>query len=75
MGSLRLLLDTHAFYWWHTGNPSLSLTARAAIADRQNEKYVSAVTAWEFITKFRSGKEPGFIHIAADVGVRSPPRA
>jgi PIN domain nuclease of toxin-antitoxin system len=43
------------------------LTARAAIADRQNENYVSAVSAWEFVTKFRSGKEPGFINIAADV--------
>jgi PIN domain nuclease of toxin-antitoxin system len=63
----RLLLDTHAFYWWLTGNTALSVTARAAIADRQNEKYVSAVTAWEFITKFRSGREPGFIRIAADV--------
>jgi PIN domain nuclease of toxin-antitoxin system len=39
----------------------------AAIADVQNEKYVSAITAWEFITKFRSGKEPGFAGIAADV--------
>jgi PIN domain nuclease of toxin-antitoxin system len=43
------------------------LTACNAIADSQNEKYVSAITAWEFITKFRSGKEPGFSNIAADV--------
>jgi PIN domain nuclease of toxin-antitoxin system len=41
--------------------------ARAAIADGQNEKYVSAITAWEFITKFRSGKQREFAGIASDV--------
>jgi len=67
MGPLRLLLDTHAFYWWHRGDPALSAPARTAIADSQNEKYVSAITAWELITKFRSGKQPEFAGIAADV--------
>lgn len=63
----RLLLDTHSFYWWTTGDHALSVPARAAIADKQNEIYVSAVSAWEIITKFRTGKEPGFAHLAADV--------
>ena len=67
MGALKLLLDTHVFYWWHTGDTALSLKARSAIADRQNEKYVSAITAWEFIIKFRSNKEPAFANIAEDV--------
>ena len=67
MGPLRLLLDTHTLYWWHRGDPALSASARAAIADSRNEKYVSAITAWEFITKFRSGKQPEFAGIAADV--------
>jgi PIN domain nuclease of toxin-antitoxin system len=67
MGALRLLLDTHAFYWWIGGNASLSANAHAAILDPQNEKYVSAITTWEIITKFRSGKEPNFGGIAADV--------
>jgi PIN domain nuclease of toxin-antitoxin system len=67
MGALKLLLDTHAFYWWCLDDPALSSTARAATADSRNEKYVSAITAWEFVTKFRSGKEPGFAGIAADV--------
>jgi PIN domain nuclease of toxin-antitoxin system len=67
MGALKLLLDTHAFYWWCVDDPALSLTARTVIADPQNEKYVSAISTWEFIAKFRSGKEPGFLHIAADV--------
>jgi PIN domain nuclease of toxin-antitoxin system len=45
----------------------LSSNAHAAIVDDQNERYVSAITAWEFIAKFRSGKEPGFGAIAAAV--------
>jgi len=67
MGSLRLLLDTHTLYWWHRGDSALSASAQAAIADSQNEKYVSAITAWEFITKFRSGRQPEFAGIANDV--------
>jgi PIN domain nuclease of toxin-antitoxin system len=67
MGPLRLLLDTHTLYWWHRGDPALSASAQAVIADSRNEKYVSAITAWEFITKFRSGKQPEFAAIAADV--------
>jgi PIN domain nuclease of toxin-antitoxin system len=38
----------------------LSPTART-------KKYVSAITAWEFVTKFRSSKQPEFAGIAADV--------
>ena len=64
---MKLLLDTHAFYWWHTGDVALSPNARAAIADGQNEKHVSAITAWELVAKFRSCKEPGFGGIAVDV--------
>lgn len=67
MGPLRLLLDTHALYWWHRGDPALSESAQAAIADSRNAKYVSAITAWEFITKVRSGKQPEFAGIAADL--------
>lgn len=59
----------HAFYWWHRGDPALSTPARVAIANGQNEKFVSAITAWEFITKFRSGKQPEFAGIAADVAM------
>ena len=67
MGPLRLLLDTHTLYWWHRGDAALSTSAQAAIADSRNEKYVSAITAWEFITKYRSGKQSEFAAIATDV--------
>ena len=64
---MKRLLDTHTLYWWHRGDPALSVPARAAIADSHNEKYVSAITAWEFIAKFCSGKQPEFAGIATDV--------
>jgi PIN domain nuclease of toxin-antitoxin system len=67
VGTVRLLLDTHAFYWWCIGDGALSLSAQAAIADPANESFVSAITAWELIAKFRSGKEPAFAAVAADV--------
>jgi PIN domain nuclease of toxin-antitoxin system len=61
------LLDTHTFYWWHRGDPALSEAAKAAIADPRNGKFVSAITAWEFIVKFRSGKQPEFAAVATNV--------
>jgi hypothetical protein len=64
MGPLRLLLDIDTLYWWHRGDPALSSAAHAAVADGQNEEYVSAISAWEFITKFRSGKQPEFAAMA-----------
>jgi hypothetical protein len=67
VGPLRLLLDTHTFFWWEAGDRSLSSRAREAIADPGNEIFVSAVTAWELVTKYRSGKAPGFAALATDV--------
>lgn len=61
-----LLLDTCTFYWWHTGDELLTAKARAAIADPAAEKFVSAVSAWEIVTKWRSGKEPGFAPMAVN---------
>lgn len=61
-----LLLDTCPFYWWHTGDALLTAKARAAIADLATENFVSAVSAWEIVTKWRSGKEPGFASMAVD---------
>jgi PIN domain nuclease of toxin-antitoxin system len=55
---MRLLLDTHALLWWWADDPQLSATARAAIADRANEVWVSAASAWEIAAKQRLGKLP-----------------
>ena len=48
---MNLLLDTHALIWVFDRNPTLSATARNAIAEGQNEVFVSAVTAWEIAIK------------------------
>ena len=56
---MRLLLDTHALLWWLAGDDNLTLAARSAIADENNEIFVSAASAWEVSTKHRIGTLPG----------------
>jgi len=65
---VRLLLDTHAFYWWMAGSPRLSAAALEAIGAPANAKYVSAASAWELVTISRKTGDAGFAAIAADVG-------
>lgn len=48
---MNLLLDTHTLIWVFDNNPTLSEAASEAIADGQNEVFVSAVTAWEIAIK------------------------
>jgi PIN domain nuclease of toxin-antitoxin system len=64
---LRLLLDTHTFVWWLAGTEALAVTARAAIADEDNDVFVSAASAWEITTKHRLGKLPGVAAIIDDL--------
>lgn len=52
----RLLLDTHTFLWWLSGDSSLGERARAAIADPRNQVFVSAATGWEIAIKRAMGK-------------------
>ena len=67
MNQLRLLLDTHVFLWWLSGSSSLSDTARDAIANSENEVFVSAASAWEITTKHRLGRLPQADGVAQDV--------
>jgi len=53
---LDLLLDTHAFLWWDSGNPSLGRAAAAAIADPDNRVFVSTASVWEIAAKARLGR-------------------
>ncbi len=53
---MRLLLDTHALLWFCEGNPALSATARAAMEDSTNERYVSHATPWEVAIKVSLGR-------------------
>ena len=48
---MRLLLDSHAVYWWMTGSVRLSETARELIADDANTLLVSAVSIYEIELK------------------------
>lgn len=65
---MRILLDTHALLWWLVGDERLSQQARGAIADTDNEIFVSAASAWEVATKFRIGKLPDAGPLAVDFG-------
>ena len=56
MGTVKYLLDTHAFLWWIGDDPSLSSAAREVIADGSNEIYLSAVSVWEIAIKVRAGR-------------------
>lgn len=55
---MRLLLDTHALLWWWGEPELLSERARAVIAERDHEVWVSAATAWELAIKVHLGKLP-----------------
>jgi PIN domain nuclease of toxin-antitoxin system len=64
---MQLLLDTHAFLWWLSGDNQLSAAAQSAIADEGNGIFISAASAWEITTKHRIGKLPGVAAIVADL--------
>ena len=64
---MRLLLDTHAFLWWLSGDEHLPRRARLAIDDHENDVLVSAASAWEITTKYRLGRLPEAGEVASDV--------
>lgn len=53
---MRVLLDTHAMYWYIDGDPQLSTTARTSIQDASNEVLVSPASFWEIAIKVSLGK-------------------
>ncbi len=55
---MRVLLDTCTFLWVAAGDPALSETARATVADPDNEVYLSAVSTWEIAVKWALGRLP-----------------
>ena len=55
---MRLLLDTHVFLWFISGDNRLPDTMRDSIRDLSNEVYLSVVSLWEAIIKHRLGKLP-----------------
>jgi PIN domain nuclease of toxin-antitoxin system len=53
---MKLLLDTHTFLWFIGGNFNLSNTARKAIENTTNQRFISIVTLWEISIKVSIGK-------------------
>lgn len=53
---MRLLLDTHVFLWYISGDPKLPTFASAAIRDKSNEVFLSVVSVWELLVKAQLGK-------------------
>jgi len=53
---VKLLLDTHALYWFLTGHERLSTKARKAASDPANEVFTSAASGYELALKARRGR-------------------
>jgi PIN domain nuclease of toxin-antitoxin system len=55
---MRLLLDTCALLWFLTDDPKLSSSAKVAIEDPANERWLSPASVLEIALKVRIGKLP-----------------
>ena len=66
MGTVGYLLDTHTFLWAVRGSSKLSSTAIKVIENMSVPIFVSAVSAFEIMNKYRIGKLPEFDDIAKD---------
>jgi PIN domain nuclease of toxin-antitoxin system len=55
---MRLLLDTHVFLWFISGDAHLPGAFRDAIRDPANEVYLSVASVWEVVIKHGLGKLP-----------------
>jgi PIN domain nuclease of toxin-antitoxin system len=53
---MKLLLDTHAFLWFISGDSRLSTHAKELIEDISNERFLSVVSIWEMVIKSSIGK-------------------
>jgi PIN domain nuclease of toxin-antitoxin system len=55
---MKLLLDTHIFLWFISGDARLPTDWREHIRDVDNAVYLSVVSLWEALVKYRLGKLP-----------------
>lgn len=53
---MRLLLDTHVLLWWLDDPTLIVESAREAIAEPNNDVFVSSVSVWEVVLKRSLGK-------------------
>jgi PIN domain nuclease of toxin-antitoxin system len=53
---VRILLDTHIFLWFISGDSKLDETSRELIEDADNERYLSVASIWEITIKSSLGR-------------------
>jgi len=53
---MKILLDTHIFLWYLSGDARLSEPVRGVIQDINNDVFLSVVSIWEIVIKHRLGK-------------------
>jgi len=53
---MRLLLDTHIFLWFISGDARLPSRLRDSIRNPEQEVYLSVVSLWEAIVKHQLGR-------------------
>jgi PIN domain nuclease of toxin-antitoxin system len=63
---VRLLLDTHTFFWRVLGDPALPNSAQRQIAQSQEAIIVNAVSAWEIAIKVSLGRLPSAADLVRD---------
>jgi PIN domain nuclease of toxin-antitoxin system len=65
---MRLLLDTHIFLWYITGDPKLPVAIAESIRQKSNEVFLSVVSVWEILVKHQRGNLP--LPVPADEYIR-----
>ena len=53
---MKFLADTHAFLWFVTDSPRLSLKAKALLESPDSERWLSIASLWEIAIKTSIGK-------------------
>ena len=53
---MKLLLDTHVWIWYLSGNERLSETLQTAITDDNNELWLSPISIWETLLLAEKGR-------------------
>jgi PIN domain nuclease of toxin-antitoxin system len=64
---VRLLLDTHAFLWFLSGDTRLARKVLGLLDEPAHDVFVSGATAWEISTKVALGKMPQFAGLPGQI--------
>ena len=64
MGTVGYLFDTHTFLWMVGESRKLGENARKVLEDTGVQLFVSAVSAFEIMNKYRIGKLPGYKNVS-----------